>query len=83
MIDEVITADNTSASTNPTSNVSDIIVSIDGAGTVLLECRKPSGKWEQVSNRSGAYSIYTPDINLEYRFRGLGLKGSAAVYMAP
>ena len=84
MINEVITGDATSAATNPTAAVSDVITDDWSAqGQLLLECQAPSGEWKTISNVRGVVSVSTPDPNIQYRFRAINVPDNVRVYFGP
>ena len=83
MINEEISGSTPSATTTPTTAVSDIVVEGSGKGSVFLECMVPGGNWVVVTNMTGAYSIDTADTSIEYRFRPAGVEIPVRVYMGP
>jgi hypothetical protein len=85
MINETITGDAVSSSTNPTVSVSDVIVTGDVyPGHVSLESQIPSKTdWVVVGTVSGARSVVTSDVNVAYRFRAHNVGGSVDVYLGP
>jgi len=83
MIDETLTNDAVSASTNPSVSVSDAVVEIKGPGCIFLECKSPSGDWISIGSVAGAFSISTADPALSYRFRAQEVLNNARVYFGP
>lgn len=83
MINETITGNASSATTNATAVTSEAAVTGAIRGVVLLECRAPNGNWRAINNETGAYAVVSPDVAVEYRFRCLNVDGDAHVYFGP
>ena len=85
-IDEVITGNSPSATTNATNGVSEIIIEgVEGTnGRVFFQCKSSSGEWQNITSKSGVSVIFTPDTtNIEYRFLANDLVDNARVFFGP
>lgn len=82
-LNETITGNAVSSTFTPAGPVSDVVVEDNGRGQIFLECQVPSGGWEGVSSKIGAYSVNTPDPAILYRFRALDVLDNVRVYMGP
>jgi len=82
-LNETITNDGVSSIFNPTTTISDVVVEGNGRGQIFLECQVPSGQWVSMSEKTGAFSISTPDPDISYRFRARNVQENVRVYIGP
>ena len=81
MIDQNITGNTPSTTTNATKDVSDVIVDkTNGNGKVSLQIKSSNTQWITISEQSGSFSVITPDTNLSYRFLPENVTGTIRVY---
>jgi hypothetical protein len=84
MISGTLTGTQQSASFAPSNGVSDVIIDMNGAkGQVFLMAKATNTGWAMATDKTGAFSVMTPDTSIVYAFFGKAVDGVANYYMGP
>jgi len=82
-INTTVTGTMISITGKATEPVSDVVIEGTGVGRIDFEVEGKGGKWIKLASGIAAFSVSTPDSSLNYRFKAVGVVGTATVYFGP